>query len=456
MPLNVRRYCTFVFIIFAIFVSGSQAQTPPEQTAQAPIVGPPTSGDIMRARISKAKAYIAIRNFHAAIYELENIRRESSDDAVRGVVHGLLMNSYLEQGDFKRAQDLLTEFYNIQKTTRPNAMAAYLAVAGQVVKSARGRAERYKALGLSVSDRMLPLEALNDLEKMRETLELVVTHSKEISQNKEKAGDAMSLLEEATASRSMIGRDDYDTKRWRDVVGDTREQMASSRSVVMSAVHDPALVASKPVDSGTIEEKAVEPRPVETKTVSLPVSQPVADTSQPATPPVVENNGQSGAQPANNDQTALTREREVKTPSETTVAQNEKPIIVPSAPPTVKEEPKKVEPERQPQTAASPTPSGPSPVDTSPVDAGSLIPYATNKAQPVYPAAAKIIRASGIVKVEVMIDEKGSVASVTKTTGPPMLQDAAKDAVRKWKFKPFLRDGQPVKANGFVSFNFNM
>jgi protein TonB len=55
-----------------------------------------------------------------------------------------------------------------------------------------------------------------------------------------------------------------------------------------------------------------------------------------------------------------------------------------------------------------------------------------------------------------MIDEKGSVASVTKTTGPPMLQDAAKDAVRKWKFKPFLRDGQPVKANGFVSFNFNM
>jgi hypothetical protein len=35
-----------------------------------------------------------------------------------------------------------------------------------------------------------------------------------------------------------------------------------------------------------------------------------------------------------------------------------------------------------------------------------------------------------------------------------MLQAAAKDAIRKWKFKPFMRDGQPVRATGFVSFNF--
>ena len=47
-------------------------------------------------------------------------------------------------------------------------------------KGARNQVERYRSLGLSVSDRNLPLEAVNDLERMRETLELVITQAKEI------------------------------------------------------------------------------------------------------------------------------------------------------------------------------------------------------------------------------------------------------------------------------------
>ena len=179
MPLNVRRFCTSIFFTLAGFVIFSHAQTaqpPSTPIQQAPAAGP-TSGDIMRERISKAKAFIVVRNYNAAIYELENIRKETADPAVQGVVNVLLMNSYLEQGDFKRAQEMLAEFYNLQKTTKPNAMASYLAVAGQVIKGARSRAERYKALGLNITDRMLPLEALNDLEKMRETVELVITQS---------------------------------------------------------------------------------------------------------------------------------------------------------------------------------------------------------------------------------------------------------------------------------------
>ena len=79
------------------------------------MVAPPTSGDAMRDRISKSKAFIAVRNYNAAIYELENIRKETSDVSVQGVVSVLLMNSYLEQGDYKRAQDLLGEFYTAAK-----------------------------------------------------------------------------------------------------------------------------------------------------------------------------------------------------------------------------------------------------------------------------------------------------------------------------------------------------
>ena len=415
MPLNVRRFCTSALLVFVSFILVSQAQTvtPPAVAAtQTPVSQTPTSGDVMRERISKAKAFIVVRNYNAAIYELENIRKETSDTAVRGVVNVLLMNSYLEQGDYKRAQDLLNEFYAAQKTNKPNAHASYAAVAGQVVKGARSRAERYRSLGLSVSDRTLPLEALNDLEKMRETLELVITQSKEIGKTPARSADAMGLLEEATNSRTMLARDDYDARHWKDEVADTREIMANSRSVVLSAVNE------NPADTSNAT------KPVETPSV---VMQPVSDTKVPTT-----------------------RDREVK-PADTAVAKNDQPIYIPSPPHTVKEEPKPVV-----ETPKPDPPKTDPPRSTEPIDVGSLVAYATKQTPPVYPPTARTMRTTGIVKVEVTVNETGDVTDVQKTSGPPMLQNAAKDAIKKWKFKPFVRDGQPVKATGFVNFNFSM
>ena len=432
-PLNVRRFYMVVSRFFAVSlvlvgsVLFTQAQAVP--TATPPQMGPPTTRDLKRHRISKSKAFIAVRTSNAAIVELANLRTPTNDVAVQGVVNVLLMNSYLEQGDYKRAQDLLGEFYNLQRANKPNASASYMAVAGQIVKSSRNRVERYRALGLSISDRTLPLEALNDLEKMRETLELVITQSKEIGADKAKSSDAMLMLEEASNSRSMLARDDYDSRRWKDEVADTREKMASSRSVVMSAVNN-----EMPADSGNV---AANSKPAETQPVSAPVTQPVYV-------PEAQN----------------VREREVKpaekVPSETTVAQVERPIVyVPSAPPTVapKEEPK-VEPKAA-ETPKTEAPKTETPKDNSPLEIGSLVPYATAQAKPVYPPAARVVRATGIVKVEVTINESGAV-EVQKTSGPSMLQAAAKDAMLKWKFKPFVRDGQPVKATGFVNFNFSL
>lgn len=416
MPLNVRRFWTSVLLVFVSFILVSQAQTvtppaavPPLQT-QTSGATPPTSGDVMRERISKAKAFIAVRNYNAAIYELENIRKESGDTAVQGVVNVLLMNSYLEQGDFKRAQDFLNNFYNQQKTTKPNIASSYAAVAGQVIKSARNRAERYRALGLSVADRTLPLEALNDLEKMRETLELVITQSKEIGKTPAKTGDAMALLEEAINSRTMLARDDFDARHWKDEVADTREAMANSRSVVLSAVNE------TPTDTSNANQVAANTKPVETPVVM----QPVADTKPIGT-----------------------RDREIKLP-ETAVAKNDQPVYIPLASPKVKEEPKPVV--ETPKTDL--VKSG------DPIDVGSLVAFATRQPPPIYPPAARSMRTSGIVKVEVTVNETGDVSEVQKTSGPSMLQNAAKEAIRKWKFKPFVRDGQPVKATGFVSFNF--
>ncbi len=306
MPLNVRRFYTSVLLVFVSFVLVSQAQTV-DSTPAAPVQAP-TSGDVMRDRISKAKAFIVVRNYNAAIYELENIRKESGDVAVLSVVNVLLMNSYLEQGDFKRAQDMLGQFYNEQKTTKANAAASYAAVAAQIIKGARSRAERYRALGLSVSDRTLPLEALNDLEKMRETLELVITQTKDIGKAPAKTADAMGLLEEAVTSRTMIARDDYDARHWKEEVADTREEMASLRSVIQNAVNEP------PADTNSNQ--------VAVNIIPAPVtSQPVADNK-------------------------TIRDREVKQ-SDTNIPKNDTPVYIPSASATVKEDPKPAEPKTE-------------------------------------------------------------------------------------------------------------
>jgi TonB family protein len=377
----------------------------------------------MRERISKAKAYIAVRNYNAAIYELENIRRETADPAVQGVVNVLLMNSYLEQSDFKRATDFLNEAYAVQKTTKPNAYEFYSAVASQVVKGARNRVERYRALGLSVSDRTLPLEATNDLEKMRESLELVITQAKEIAKDTKRTADAMMLVEEASTSRSMLGRDEYDARRWMDNVADTREEIASSRTVVTNVVNDtpPAAKSDEPAAA------KVTP-PANTVAQSTPASQ-----SEP----------KQVFKPVTETATSQPREREVKQPDMS--AKSDKVIYVPSAPVAVKESPKKADAE----TAKSEPGTS-----NEPLEVGSLLAFATRQSAPVYPPAARSTRTTGMVRVELTIDEKGDVAEVQNASGPMMLQSAAKDAVRRWKFKPFVRDGQPVRAVGYVSFNF--
>ena len=509
MPLNVSRFCTLLFLLPAGFVLTTEAQTVPPATqpsptqqtttakppvtqsspsvaqpSPAPVIKAPTAGEVMRERISKAKAYIAVRNYNAAIYELEGIRRETSDSAVQAVTNVLLMNSYLEQGDYKRAQDFLNQAYAAVKANKPNAAAAYFAIAGQVVNGARTRVERYRALGLNVGDRTLPLEAINDLEKMRETVEQVVTQSKEVAQDKKNSADAMALLEEASNSRSLIARDDYDAHRWQNEVGDTREQMANSRSQVLNAVNEGvpttgqpvALASPTPVNGGTITDAALR-QPVYTPSTSTqpaataPVYQKQPDNSQVAAnqkPLVQPTVSQSPVnQPPVND-----AQRNRVAPNQPVAENPAAKVTVPPAAPggaaasnaTSKDAAQNIVPAIVPpkggtQNAGTQS-GGPSvadkPKDNSPVEVGSLLGYATKQSQPVYPAAARTLRQSGMVKVEVTVDENGQVAEIQKASGPVTLQDAAKDAIKKWRFKPFVRDGQPVKAVGFVTFNFSM
>ena len=103
-------------------------------------------------------------------------------------------------------------------------------------------------------------------------------------------------------------------------------------------------------------------------------------------------------------------------------------------------------PSQQPRGVSVGVPGG--------VSKGSVGGEAIIKAQPVYPAIAKQISASGEVQVSIVIDENGRVVEAKATKGHPVLRSAAEEAARKWVFKPTLVDGKPVKQPGTLTFVF--
>lgn len=88
------------------------------------------------------------------------------------------------------------------------------------------------------------------------------------------------------------------------------------------------------------------------------------------------------------------------------------------------------------------------------VNIGSLLDQATQRVNPTYPTFAKTAHVTGVVRVDLVIDEKGSVVSAQSSNGPSMLRQAAIDASKRWKFRPTIRDGKPIRVAGFLNFNF--
>jgi len=88
------------------------------------------------------------------------------------------------------------------------------------------------------------------------------------------------------------------------------------------------------------------------------------------------------------------------------------------------------------------------------ISGGVLNGKAISLPRPPYPPAARAVRASGAVSVQVLIDEQGNVVSASAVSGHPLLQAAAVAAARGAKFSPTVLSGQPVKVSGVITYNF--
>ena len=74
--------------------------------------------------------------------------------------------------------------------------------------------------------------------------------------------------------------------------------------------------------------------------------------------------------------------------------------------------------------------------------------------KPPYPAAARAIRASGAVSIQVLIDETGEIFSAQAVSGHPLLRHASAVAACGAKFVPTYLSGSPVKVSGIITYNF--
>lgn len=102
-------------------------------------------------------------------------------------------------------------------------------------------------------------------------------------------------------------------------------------------------------------------------------------------------------------------------------------------------------------------PAPPPPIKKAPpktISGGVLNGKATSLPKPPYPPAARAVRASGAVSVQVLIDEEGRVVSASAVSGHPLLRAAAVSAARGARFSPTQLSGQPVKVNGVITYNF--
>jgi TonB family protein len=91
------------------------------------------------------------------------------------------------------------------------------------------------------------------------------------------------------------------------------------------------------------------------------------------------------------------------------------------------------------------------------IAAGVAASMILRKPDPVYPAIAKTARISGVVVLQITISKTGSVTNVKAISGPTLLRQSAQDAVKNWRYRPFLQNNEPVdvETTTSVSFVFN-
>jgi protein TonB len=113
-----------------------------------------------------------------------------------------------------------------------------------------------------------------------------------------------------------------------------------------------------------------------------------------------------------------------------------------------------------PAAAPPPPPKAapPPPKPTGPIRQGGNVTAANliKSVTPVYPPLAKMARQQGKVVLEATISKEGTIEDLKTISGPPLLIPAAIEAVKQWRYKPLLLNGEPQEVLTTIDVNFSL
>jgi len=114
-------------------------------------------------------------------------------------------------------------------------------------------------------------------------------------------------------------------------------------------------------------------------------------------------------------------------------------------------EPEQAKPSAQSQSSASSPSNVRAQVQLSPSSA-----QVVSRVDPSYPLLAKQMKVQGAVILEALISKNGSIQDIQVLSGPAILSEAAREAVKQWHFKPYYQSGRPVETEARITVNFTI
>jgi TonB family protein len=259
---------TRLFILFACLL-------PLSSIVYSQNVEQPNFADVLQGKIQRARALIAAHQLETAASELESVRASTKDFSVQNIASVMLMNIYLESGNYGRAEALLEEGFRERSTRNGDSARTYFALAGQAVNGSRLHIARYRSVGISTTDANLPAEAVTDLDRLRSFLERLIAQAKEIT-NEQRAYDSLSLLEDVLGIRLSLARDAEDQSRWQAEHSSARLLLTSPTQLVslngISALPPSKASKKDPSSLPYATRRVDEPKPAETASATVPTT----------------------------------------------------------------------------------------------------------------------------------------------------------------------------------------
>ena len=80
----------------------------------------------------------------------------------------------------------------------------------------------------------------------------------------------------------------------------------------------------------------------------------------------------------------------------------------------------------------------------------------THRIEPEYPQLARMGHIQGMVILSATIGKDGRIHNLKPLCGPPVLVNASMDAIKQWRYRPYMVDGQPVEVETTIKTQFHM